>query len=247
MALSLCDVPNSIQNDCVRVVPLSLTLALWSQQSFRLTLLLLLCEIRPRDLAPFHGPPIHNSTQPAHRPQHSGINDIPILIDRILPHPEPHSLDNSQYSRFLARRRPALKFRHRQQFPFDTENSFLYAGRLDLGARGGCEAAQGPFGCGVRSIYTGSVGGFDVVFANDVDGAFFRRLKVAQRVFGVGKAACEADGEEWGVVVYDVGVGEGSEICGGAYVSGCGQRKRRQDRFLEKRNVGLTDRLQIVC
>ena len=54
------------------------------------------------------------------------------------------------------------------------------------------------------------------MFADDVDGAFFGRFKVAQRVFGVGEAACEADGEERGVVVDDTGVGEGSEVCGGA-------------------------------
>ena len=65
------------------------------------------------------------------------------------------------------------------------------------------------------------------MFADDVDGAFFRRLKVAQRVFGVGKTACEADGEEWGVVVYDVGVGEGSEVCGGPYIDGWRQRKKK--------------------
>lgn len=54
------------------------------------------------------------------------------------------------------------------------------------------------------------------MFANNVDGAFFGRFQVAQRVFGIRKAACEADGEERGIVVYDVGVREGSEICGGA-------------------------------
>lgn len=51
------------------------------------------------------------------------------------------------------------------------------------------------------------------MFADDVDGAFFGRFEVAQRVFGVGETACEADGEERWIVVYDVGVGEGSEVC----------------------------------
>ena len=197
-------------------MPLSLTLSLWSQQSFRLSLLLLLCEIRPRDLAPFYRPPIHDSAQPAHRPQYSWINDIPVLVDRIFPHPEPHSLDNRQHARFLTWRRPTLKLCRRQQLPLDTENSLLDAGRLDLGARRGCEATQRPLGRAVRRIDTGSIGGFDVVFADDVDGAFFGRFQIAQRVFGVGEAACEADGEERGVVVYDVGVGEGSEVGGGA-------------------------------
>ena len=54
------------------------------------------------------------------------------------------------------------------------------------------------------------------MFTDDVDGAFFRRFEVSQRVFGVGEAACKADGEEGRVVVDDVGVGEGSEVGGGA-------------------------------
>lgn len=54
------------------------------------------------------------------------------------------------------------------------------------------------------------------MFADDVDSAFFGSFKVAQRVFGVGEAACKANGEERWVVVYDVGVGKGSEICRGA-------------------------------
>lgn len=51
------------------------------------------------------------------------------------------------------------------------------------------------------------------MFADDVDGAFSGSFKVAQRVFGVGEAACEANSEERWVVVYDVGVGEGREVC----------------------------------
>lgn len=54
------------------------------------------------------------------------------------------------------------------------------------------------------------------MFANDVDGAFFGTFKVAQRVFGVGEAAREANGEERWVMVYDIGVGEGSEVRRGA-------------------------------
>ena len=54
------------------------------------------------------------------------------------------------------------------------------------------------------------------MLADDVDGAFLRGREVAQRVFGVGEAAREADGEEGGVVVHDVGVGEGGEVGGGA-------------------------------
>lgn len=38
-----------------------------------------------------------------------------------------------------------------------------------------------------------------------------------QGVFCVGEAPREADGEEGRVVVYDLGVGEGGEVCGGAW------------------------------
>ena len=55
------------------------------------------------------------------------------------------------------------------------------------------------------------------MFADYVDGAFFGRGEVAEGVFGVGEAAGETNGEEWGVVVDDLGVGEGSEVCGGSW------------------------------
>ena len=54
------------------------------------------------------------------------------------------------------------------------------------------------------------------MFTDDVDGAFLGGSKVAQRVFGVGEPAGEANGEERWIVVDDVGVGERSEVCGGA-------------------------------
>ena len=190
---------------------------LWFQQPFRLSLVDLFCIIRPRDLASFDGPPICDSTQPAHRPQHCGIDNIPILIDRILPHPKPHTLDDGQNTRLLARRRPALKLRGGKQFAFDAEDRLFHAWGLDLGARGGRETAQGPLRCTVGRIDTGGIGGFNVMFADDVDGAFFRGFEVAQRVFGVGEAARETDGEEGRVVVDDVGIREGSEVRGGGW------------------------------
>ena len=55
------------------------------------------------------------------------------------------------------------------------------------------------------------------MLADYVDGAFFCCGEVVQRVFCVGEAACEADCEEGGVVVYYLGVGEGGEVCRFAY------------------------------
>lgn len=63
------------------------------------------------------------------------------------------------------------------------------------------------------------------MFADDVDGTFLGIYKVAQSVLGVGKAAREANGEDRWVVGYDVGVGEGSEVCGLA----CGMRQARNE------------------
>ena len=54
------------------------------------------------------------------------------------------------------------------------------------------------------------------MFADDVDGAFLGGFQVAQRVFGVGETAGEANGEERWIVVDNVGVGERSEVCGRA-------------------------------
>ena len=204
---------NATQNED----PLSLTLFLCFQQPVRLSLLLLLRKVRSRDLASFHRSPVHDSAQPAHGPQHPWIDEVPVLIDRILPDPEPHSLDNSQHPGFLARGRPALKLRRRQQLPFDAENRLLDARSLDLRARGGRETAQGPFGGAVGRVYARGVGRLDVVLADDVDGAFLAGCEVAQRVLGVEEAAREADGEEGRVVVDDVGVGEGGEVRGGAW------------------------------
>lgn len=55
------------------------------------------------------------------------------------------------------------------------------------------------------------------MLADYVDGAFFCCGEVVQRVFCVGEAACEADCEERGVVVYYLGIGKGCEICRFAY------------------------------
>ena len=131
------DLSGSIRITAFALSPLSLIMSLWFQQTIRLSLLLLLREVWPRELASFHRPPIHDSAQPADRPQHPRIDYIPILIDRILPHPKLHSLDNCQHTSFLTRRRPALKLRCRQKFSFDAENCLFYARGFDFCARGG--------------------------------------------------------------------------------------------------------------
>lgn len=74
------------------------------------------------------------------------------------------------------------------------------------------QARERPFGDAVGRVDGGCVGRFEHVLREDVDAAFARGGQVAEGVFGVGEAAGEADGEEGGVVVYYLRVGEGGEV-----------------------------------
>lgn len=67
------------------------------------------------------------------------------------------------------------------------------------------------------------------MLGDEVDGAFARGGQVAQGVLCVCEAAGEADSEERGVVVDDLGVGVRGEVCGGAWdvlvISNCVKRR----------------------
>ena len=76
------------------------------------------------------------------------------------------------------------------------------------------EAGDGPLADAVGAVDGGGVGGFDEVVGDDVDGALAGGEEVPQGVFGVGEAAGESDGEDGGVVVDDLGVGEWGEVGG---------------------------------
>ena len=76
------------------------------------------------------------------------------------------------------------------------------------------EAGDGPFGNAVGAVDGGGVGGFNEVLRDDVDGALVGGEEVGEGVFGGGKAAGETDGEDGGVVIYHLRVGEGGEIGG---------------------------------
>jgi len=82
----------------------------------------------------------------------------------------------------------------------------------DRGAGRRVQARERPFGYAVGRVDGGCVGRFEHVLREDVDAAFARGGQVAEGVFGVGEAAGEADGEEGGVVVYYLRVGEGGEV-----------------------------------
>ena len=176
-------------------------------------LLNLLRPIRSRNLNRLDRPRVRDAPQPTHRPQNRRVDNVLLRINRILPHPEPHPLDNRQHPRLLPRRRPTLKLLRADQFPLDREHGFFDPRAFHCGACGGSEAAERPFAHAIGRVDGGRVGGFEKVLGDDVDGAFLGGGEVSERVFGVGEAAGETDGEKGGVVVYDLGVGERREVC----------------------------------
>lgn len=66
----------------------------------------------------------------------------------------------------------------------------------------------------MRRVDRGGVRGFDEVLADDVYAYLARIGKVLERVLGFIETAGEAEDEEWGVVIYEIEVGEGGEVCG---------------------------------
>ena len=70
------------------------------------------------------------------------------------------------------------------------------------------------------------------MLGDDVDDALARFAQVAQTVFGVVEAACVADDEDRGVMVDDLGVGEGGQVCAAAYecVNGLLEHTKRMKR-----------------
>lgn len=137
------------------------------------------------------------------------INDIPVLVDRVLPSPEPHSLNNSQHTRLLPRRRPALKLLGLHQFALGGKHSLFDPAGLDIGARRRREPAERPLADAIGRIDAGAVGGLEEVLADDVYNALARLRQVAQGVLRGVEAARVADDEDGRVVVDDLGVGEG--------------------------------------
>ena len=63
------------------------------------------------------------------------IKLILLLIQSILPCPEPHTLDNSQHARLLTRRCPALVLLRFEELAFDCEDGFLDSAGFNIGTR----------------------------------------------------------------------------------------------------------------
>lgn len=187
----------------------------------------LLPEYRPRNLKAVQGPRIRNSAQPGDRPQNLRVDQTSILIDRILPHPKPHALDDRQHGRLLPGRLPALELLRVDQLALDAEHGLLHPRARHLLARRGMEAAERPLRHAVRHVDGASVGRFDEVLRDDVDGALARLDQVAQAVLLVVEAAAEADGEDGGVMVDDLCVAERAEVGAAPILAARAQKPNR--------------------
>lgn len=182
----------------------------------------LLLHRRSRNLKRLFHPRITNPAQPRHRPQHLRVDEVPLLINRILPHPELHPFHHRQHTRLLPWRDFTFKLPRRDELRFDAKDTLLDAFRFHKTRVGGREAGDAPLGGTVGEVDGAGVGGLDEVLGNDVDGALGGVEEVSERVFGFVEAAGEPQCEDRGVVVYDLEVAEGGEVGGGVVGRGSG-------------------------
>jgi len=145
-------------------------------------------------------------------PTHAWIDQIPILVDRILPDPKPHALHNRQHPRLLPRRRPALELARLHQLALDRKHALFHSARLHNLAVPRREARYRPLAHPVRRVDAARIRRFDHVLADDVEDALAALAQVAQTVLGPVPAAAVADREDGRVVVHDAGVAEGREV-----------------------------------
>ena len=187
----------------------SLPLHLPLHQPLQLPLLLHLLEIRPGQLEPLRHPRIRNPPHPGNGPQDSQIDDIPLLINRILPDPKPRPLDDGQHPRLGPRPDPALKLLRLNQLALDAEDALAHPARFHRRAGSRMQTRQRPLRRAVGRIDAGEIHRLGEMLRHHVDDALAAFDQVAQRVLGVGQAAGEADDEERRVMVDDLRVAEG--------------------------------------
>ena len=190
----------------------SLTLHLWLHQSLRLPFLFFCCKIWSWNLTGVYGPSIRDASQSAYWSQDCWVNDVLIFVNRVIPDPESDAFNDGQHASLLSRRLPRLKFLGREQFSFNGEDGLLYTRDGDFGAWSRGETGQYPLRGAVWRIDRGCIGGFDVMLRDHVDRALLGFFQIAERVLGVGEATRETHSEERGVVIDDLGVGEGGKI-----------------------------------
>lgn len=141
-----------------------------------------------------------------------GVNEVPVLVESILPCPEPHAFHDCQDARSLAWRGFALKLFRLHQLRLYAEHGLFHPAGLDDAARRRMQPSQRPLRSPVRRVDRGGVCSLDKVLGNDVDTAFTSVGEVAQRVLGAVETAGVPKDEDGRVVVDELEVGEWRQV-----------------------------------
>lgn len=189
---------------------------LFLDKSLKQPLSLSLLKVWPRQLKDLRTAPKRNPSKTADRPQNRQIDQVPLLIDRILPDPEPDTLNNRQHARLFAGSRAALELLGLNQLPLDGKDSLLHARRSYRSAWCGVQPGYGPLGDTVWRVDGRVIGRFYKMLADNVDDALTRVDEVSQRIFRIIEATAVADAENWRIVVHDSGIAERGQVRRGA-------------------------------
>lgn len=146
------------------------------------------------------------------RQTYSKIDNVLLVIDSILAHPEPRTLNNGQHTRLLPRRSPALKLPRALQLSLHAENGLPDPRTADGAGRRRREPACTPLTNAIRGIDARGIGGFDEMLRDDVDGALAGLAQVLERVLCIVKAAGIANDEERRVMVDHLEPREGRQV-----------------------------------
>ncbi|KAJ8115268.1 hypothetical protein ONZ43_g4707 [Nemania bipapillata] len=111
-----------------------------------------------------------------------------LLIDRVLPDPEAHALQQDHATRLLPGHSTALELPDALDAALDGEDGLARArrGHGDAVVHGR-QPADGPLGAPRGRVHARRVGGLDEVLADHVHDALAVRHEVAQRVLGRGE------------------------------------------------------------
>lgn len=170
-------------------------------------------EHRSRELNRLRSPPIRDPAKTAHGAQHRGIDEVALLIDRVLAHPEPEPLQQDHAPADLAGRGTALELADALYPALGREHGLANARRAHrLRVVHGRQPADGPLREPRGRVNARRVGRLDKVLADDVHRALAVRGQVAQGVLGLGQRPGHSESENRRVRAHDVKVREGRQI-----------------------------------